>query len=474
MDTILVVDDDSSICWAFEQFFKNLNYTVLIASNSEDGLQLAEKHQPDMVLLDVQLPGMSGLEALRQLKSRHSQMQIVIMSAYDNIANTIQSMRLQAFDFLPKPIDLNQVKLILEHATQLEQARAAIPTDSIETTSELQLVGESQQMLEVWKMIGIMAANSMTVLIEGENGTGKGLVARAIHDNGTRHHHPFVIVDCGALPDDLLESELFGYEAGAFTGAQEKGKLGKFELADGGTLFLDEIGNMSSALQMRLLRTLQDGEIDRLGGTRTISINVRVIAATNANLEQSVKDGKFREDLYYRLKRISINLPPLRERMQDISILAQHFLKQSSTELNRHFHGIDHNCLTLLQNYPWPGNIRELENAVKSAAILSRSDVILTHHLPDEIRNFVPSNLAIETENISLFSEIFRMAVQKILSASNILSTEDRFYKALIRSFDRELILALRQELSNNHSKMAKRLGISRTTLWQKIKALEL
>ncbi|MBP98024.1 hypothetical protein CMK18_18890 [Candidatus Poribacteria bacterium] len=476
MDTILVIDDDSNICWAFEQFLQDLNYNVLIASNSEDGLRLAAEHQPDLVLLDVQLPGMSGLEALQQFKSLHTKMQVVVMSAYDNIANTIQSMSLQAFDFLPKPIDLKQVKSILERISQLQQARRSISATSerINVKSSPQLVGQSQQMLEVWKMIGIMAANSMTVLIEGENGTGKGVVARAIHNNSSRRHNPFIIVDCGALPDSLLESELFGYEAGAFTGAQKKGKLGKFELANSGTLFLDEIGNMSSALQMRLLRTLQDSEIERLGGTRSVAINARVIAATNVNLEKSVKNGHFREDLYYRLKQVPIALPPLRKRSQDISLLAQHFLEQSSIELNRHFYGIENQCLALFQNYHWPGNVRELENAIKSAAVLSRSDVILPDHLPFEIRNFVSFNL--DTENLrgTLFDETFELAVRKILDSPNTLSDQNNLYKTLTNSLDKELILALRQETNNNYSKMAKLLGISRTTLWQKIKTLQI
>ena len=475
MDTILVVDDDPNICWAFEQFLQGEGYTTLIASNAEDGLKLVAEQKPDLVLLDVRLPGISGLEALQQIKASHRQTQIVVMSAYDSVENTIQSMCLQAFDFLPKPIDLNQVRSVLDRATQLYQARDKIVVSPMETVVLLaepkpHLIGKSPQMLEVYKLIGIMAGNVMTVLIEGENGTGKGLVARAIHENSARRHQPFVTVDCGALPDELLESELFGYEAGAFTGAQEKGKLGKFELADGGTLFLDEIGNMSAALQMRFLRTLQEREIDRLGGTRTIPINVRVIAATNANLEQVVQTGLFRKDLYYRLKRVPVPLPPLRERPEDIPSLAQHFLNQSGIELNRSFRGISEECLAILQAYPWPGNVREIENAVKSAAVISRSDVILPDHLPSEIQTFTVSLETAKTEIGSVFSKM----VKQTLQSESGSHAENGLYKEMVHILDRELILALRQELGNNHSKIAKQLGISRTTLLQKIKTLDM
>ena len=262
----------------------------------------------------------------------------------------------------------------------------------------------------------------------------------------------------------------FGYEAGAFTGAQEKGKLGKFELADGGTLFLDEIGNMSPALQMRLLRTLQEREIDRLGGTHTVPINVRVIAATNANLEQVVQTGLFRKDLYYRLKRVPVTLPPLRERPEDIPCLAQHFLNQSGIELNRSFRGISEECLVILQAYPWPGNVREIENAVKSAAVISRSDVILPDHLPSEIQTFTVSLETAKTEIGSVFSKMVKQMLQNESGPHG----ENGLYKEMIQILDRELILALRQELGNNHSQIAKQLGISRTTLLQKIKTLNM
>ena len=305
-----------------------------------------------------------------------------------------------------------------------------------------------------------MASNNEIVLIEGENGTGKELVARAIHHNSLRQDGRFVAINCGAIPDPLLESELFGYVPGAFTGASAQGKPGKFELADGGTIFLDEISNMSSALQVKLQRTLQEGEIERLGGTKTIKINTRIIAATNQNLSQTVKQGDFREDLYYRVNRVLIKLPPLRDRINDIPLLVEHFIKQINSETNQNIRGVSSETTQLLQNYEWPGNVRELENAVKSAVVLSRSDVILPEHLPKEIQNPTSAN-ALQMELKSALLTIVKEAIKL---------KKDSLYNELTNTLEAELIPTVINACNHNQTQAAKLLGISRTTLIQKLK----
>jgi two-component system nitrogen regulation response regulator GlnG len=320
-------------------------------------------------------------------------------------------------------------------------------------------------MREIYKLIGVMASNTVTVLIEGETGTGKDLVARAIHAGSERKEKPFIPVDCGALPDELLESELFGYEAGAFTGAKTEGKPGRFELADGGTLFLDEVCNMTPALQVKLLRALQTQEIERLGGTRTLKVDVRVIAATNQELGEMVKRGQFREDLYYRFRRIALHLPPLRERQEDISLLVTHFLKLIQEEFGKPIRGISEEGMKLLQDYAWPGNIRELENCLRSAAALSRADVILPDDLPSEIR--IGSEIS-PTDGSQL--EVSLKSILQDTTREAIAQGKQGLYEDVVAVLDKALIELVLDEFSGNHSKTAELLGMSRTTLLKKIK----
>ena len=473
MENVLVIDDDEKICWAFEQFLTDEGYRPIIANNAEEGLRKIQSETPDIVLLDVRLPGMSGLEALKQIKVFQPDAVVIVMTAYDNVETTIQAMQLHAFDFIPKPIDLDQVKSIIDRATQMQVERSKMPatespSEEIEPpaeSSEHRLVGKSPQMQEIYKLIGMMANNTVTVLIEGESGTGKELIAHSIHSNSTRKDKPFVPVNCGALPDDLLESELFGYEAGAFTGANAKGKPGRFELADGGTLFLDEVSNMSPVLQVKLQRALQQQEIERLGGTRPLKVDVRIIAATNQDLAEAVRLGKFREDLYYRFNLLSINLPPLRERSADISLLINHFLQTISAELGQNVRGISPRCLELLQQYDWPGNVRELENAVKSAAVLSRTDIILPQHLPPEILNYKERRQSTESRLEMALESVLKETVKDAVAQAH-----EGLYDEVIDTVDRALIKSLLEEVQDNQTKSAKLLGISRTTLLQKIK----
>ena len=470
MKKILVVDDDEKICWAFEQFLAEEGYKPIIANNAEEGLRQIESENPDIILLDVRLPGMSGLDALKQVKSMQPDAIAVVMTAYDDVDTTIQAMKLQAFDFLPKPIDLDKVKAVLDRAVQMQTARGELPSiegDMPSSFSGPRLVGKSPQMQELYKLIGIMATNSITVLIEGESGTGKELIAQAIHANSVRRDKPFVAVNCGALPDELLESELFGYEPGAFTGASTKGKPGRFELADGGTLLLDEVANMSPALQVKLQRALQEQEIERVGGTETIKVNVRIIAVTNRDLSEAARLGRFREDLYYRFKRLSIHLPPLRERVEDIPLLVDHFLTLISAELETPVRGVSGQFLGLLQEYDWPGNVRELENALKSAAVLSRSDIVLPEYLPPEILSYRERKHSNRPELEKKLESALRPVIQEAVA-----NNRDSLYNEVVDAVDGALIRVILESVAANQTKSAKLLGISRTTLLQKIKKL--
>lgn len=482
MKNILVIDDDEKICWAFEQFLADEGYTPIIANNAEEGLRKIQAAKPDIVLLDIRFPGMgmNGLQALKQIKSLHPEVIVIIMTAQDTVETTIEAMKLQAFDFLPKPIDLDQVKEILDRAAKLQVERSKMPIGVVhnELYAEVKeaagqprgrrLVGKSPQMREIYKYIGIMASNTLTVLIEGESGTGKELVARAIHVSSPRKDKPFVAVNCGAIPNELLESEFFGYEAGAFTGASETGKLGKFELADGGTLFLDEVSNMSPALQVKLQRALQEQEIEKVGGTKTLKVDVRLIAATNQELTEAVRLRTFREDLYYRLKLISIHLPPLREHLEDIPLLVDHSLQMISAELGKTIRWVSNQGMELLQQYHWPGNVRELENVLRSAAVLSRSDVILPENLPPEILNYKGRAHSISRLDAALESVLSGFVKEAI--AQN----RDTLYEEVIDVVDRMLIPQTLEEFNGNQTKTAKLLGISRTTLLKKLKKLKI
>ena len=469
MKNVLVIDDDEKICWAFEQFLEEEGYSPSIANNAEEGLRRIASGKPDVVLLDVKLPGMSGLEALARIKARYPRVIVIIITAYDDVETTVEAMRLQAFDFVPKPIDLDVVKSTLERAFQAQSVRSTLPVKPAGKPPKGQrgprLVGKSDQMREIYKLIGIMASNTMTVLIEGETGTGKDLVARAIHAGSERKDMPFVPVNCGAIPDELLESELFGYEAGAFTGAKAEGKPGRFELANGGTLFLDEVGNMTSALQVKLLRALQTQEIERLGGTSILKVDVRVIAATNQELGQMVQLGQFRDDLYYRFKRIALHLPPLRERSEDVPLLITHFLQLAQDELGKPIRGISEEGMKLLHRYEWPGNIRELENCIRSAATLARADVIMPADLPIEVQTGSRPTPA----NASLLETSLEATLHRVIQQA-IADEKKGLYDDVIAMVDKVLVGLVLDEFSGNHSKTAELLGMSRTTLLKKIR----
>src|SRR5687767_728087 len=372
---ILVIDDESEIRRSVRMILEYEGYDVLEASSGPDGVALAEKESPDLIFLDVKMPGMDGLEALQRIRQANESLPVVIISGHGTVSTAVEATKLGAFDFIEKPLASERVLVTIRNA--LDQTRLKDENRTLKRAVEArhQMVGESVSLRQIWDAIKRAAPTNATVLLLGESGAGKELVARAIHRNSLRSRERFVQVNCAAIPEELIESELFGHEKGSFTGATEK-QIGKFEQADKGTIFLDEVGDMSAKTQAKVLRVLQEGEVERLGSARTIKVDVRVIAATNKDLEEEIAQGRFREDLYFRLSVIPIRVPPLRERLEDIPGLVTHFVGQFSRENNRRPVRFAPQAIEALQQSRWRGNIRELKNVVERLLIMVPRDVI--------------------------------------------------------------------------------------------------
>ncbi|WP_260291786.1 sigma-54-dependent transcriptional regulator [Sedimenticola hydrogenitrophicus] len=383
MKKALIVDDDRAIRRTLELHLIEEGFEVLTAEDGLRGVELALQEPVDMVLLDLRLPKLDGFEALQQIKRKKPGLPVVMITAYDDMHTAIEAIRLGAIDHLGKPLDLDQLDEVITKISDMASlAKSGIPfCDTTECAFQPNvIVGRSKSMKAVYKTIGAVADNRASVLLYGESGTGKEMVARAIHFNGQYRNHPFIPLVCSSLAPNVLESELFGHEKGAFTGAIKQ-KLGKFELAQGGTLFLDEISEISPDIQLKLLRFLQEREFERVGGNETIKADVRIITASNKDLAALVSQGAFRQDLYYRLKVVTIELPTLRERQEDIPLLVQYFLEKIRRELGRSVEMIPEETMQQLKRYPWPGNVRELENALRRAVLLSPSDILLPETL---------------------------------------------------------------------------------------------
>ena len=379
---ILIVDDERNVHYSFRRALEG-SFEVLSAHDAEEALSLLESDSPDAVLLDVKLPRVSGLEALEQIRDRYPDLPVIVMTAYGTVETAIRSTALAARDYLLKPVDVPSLKRLLNEILPQSASRPEVlPTPS----GDIRMVGRSRAMHDLFKLIGRAAAADTTVLVTGESGTGKELVARAIHEHGKRKGGPFVAINCAAIPENLLESELFGHERGAFTGADSL-RAGKFELANRGTLILDEIGEMAQALQAKLLRVLQAREVTRLGGSTSLRLDVRLIVLTNADLEAKVSVGTFREDLYYRLNVFRIQVPPLREREEDVTLLAAHFLARECTRLKRSITGFAPEAEQLLSAHSWPGNVRELENVVAQACLKTKGNRISAADLSLRLSN---------------------------------------------------------------------------------------
>jgi two-component system response regulator AtoC len=384
---IMVVDDEHLIRWSLEQNLRKQGYEVLTAGNGEDALKLVREEQPELVLLDIHMPGISGLEVLEKIKEFDDEIIVIMVTAHGGLETAVNAMRMGAYDYINKPFNLDEMSLVIKKALEnfdLRREVAGLRSEH-KKVGPPTIVGKGKHMQHVLAMMERVAkSEASTVLVQGESGTGKELVAKWIHYESSRAEKPFVAINCAAVPSTLLESELFGYEKGAFTDAKAM-KKGLFELADGGSVFLDEIGDMELGMQAKLLRFLEDRTFRRVGGSKVISVDVRIISATNKDLLKAVEEKSFRNDLYYRLQVIPIFLPPLRERKEDIAILANHFIDSFNKEFNKRIKGLSATAEKMLIDYSWPGNIRELKNVIERAIILGGEDTLMLEHLPLEI-----------------------------------------------------------------------------------------
>jgi nitrogen regulation protein NR(I) len=469
MPTLLLIDDEADVQYSFRRIFESPEIEVATASSGEEGLKLIPKLKPDLVLMDIRMGGISGLETLRRIRQMDTKLLVILMTAYGTTQTTIEAMKLGAYDYLLKPFDVPKLKEIvanaLKAARDMRQVVSYQPLLESEDY-ELGIVGRSEPMQQVFKLIGQLAASDATALITGESGTGKELVARAIYHHSNRTTQPFLAVNCAAIPEQLLESELFGHERGAFTGATNQ-RIGKFEQCNRGTLFLDEIGDMTPATQTKILRVLQSGTFERVGGNQPIKADVRIIAATNKPLEQAVAARQFREDLFYRLNVVRIQLPPLRDRREDIPLLVNYFLKKLAHDQQRKPKSIAAAAVRALEKYHWPGNVRELENVIRRAHVIAKSDAILPGDLPAEVTGQVSGTgiPACPPEQAGSLSHDDAATLARQLFQ---IAKRDPKLK-VIPAVERELVIEALKETGNNQVHAAKLLGITRATLRKRI-----
>jgi DNA-binding NtrC family response regulator len=453
---ILIIDDEKSIREVFSVLLGDRGFQVAAAENGRQGLEKARLFEPDAVLLDMNLPDIPGLEVLAGLRELRPGPEIIIITAFGTIRNAVEATKLGAYAYLEKPIDNDELLLNVSRIMEIRNLRRQVETLRSELTSRYRfsnIVGTSGRMNSVFQLMEKMSRVDGTVLVSGESGTGKELVARAIHFASPRKDGPFVIVNCGAVPRDLIESEFFGHVKGAFTDARSD-KTGKFELANTGTIFLDEVGELSQDAQVKLLRALGEREIVRVGGTKTVPVDVRVIAATNKNLEAEVATGNFREDLYFRLAVLSLRLPPLRERTEDIPLLVEHFVRKYARELDKNVLAFTAGALTRLGAYGWPGNVRELENVVYEAMVMAEGEWVTEEALPARLRL---SAAVAESGRLPGPTGSLREEVQCV--------AERR---------EKELILEALRQAGGSRTRAAQTLGVSRKTLFNKMAALEI
>jgi two-component system nitrogen regulation response regulator GlnG len=467
MPTLLVVDDEPSILHFFRRAFHDPEVTLLTASSGSEGVETATSQRPDVIILDINLGDESGLETFRRIHQIDAKIPVIFITGHGTMATAIEAMRLGAYEYLLKPLELDQLCDVVDRAfeiSRLMRVPAVIPEGTDVQADSDAVVGRCPAMQEVYKSIGRVAPQDVTVLILGDSGTGKELVARAIYHYSRRDKGPFMAINCAAIPETLLESELFGHEKGAFTGADRK-RIGKFEQCNGGTLFLDEIGDMTPLTQTKILRVMQGQEFERIGGNEAIRADVRLIAATNRDLNRLVAEGKFREDLYYRLNVYTIKLPPLRERGDDLPLLADHFVRRFSRELGKDVRGIAPDASELLQSYTWPGNVRELQSVIKQALLQATGPMLLVEFLPTTVRgegssDSEPDSAAIDLAGLTRFIQV------RLRAGSTTLYSD---YQALT---DRHLLTHILRHSDGNLSHAARILGITRATLRAKLHTL--
>jgi DNA-binding NtrC family response regulator len=469
MAKLLIVDDEPSVVYSLEKRLKTDTLQVVTASTARQGIEMVKEHAPDVVLLDIQLPDMSGLDAFAEIHQIEPRLPVVIITAHGTTETAIEAMKRGAFEYLLKPLDLAVLRDVVSKAIELSRLSRVPAVFEQADTEDLtvdRIVGLSPPMQEVYKSIGRVAPQDVNVLILGESGTGKELVARAIYSHSRRQQRPFLAINCAAIPDALLESELFGHERGSFTGAERR-RIGKFEQAHHGTIFLDEIGDMALATQAKVLRLLQDGRFERVGSNETIQTDVRIIAATHQQLEAMVAQGRFREDLLYRLKVFAIRLPPLRERLEDLPLLVEHFRRRFGRELRKPIRWVPAETLQALEAYAWPGNIRELQSAIKYALVQASGDVLAAHWLPENVQHpaaYPPPTLPLDSRSGAL--DIARLSRELIQT-----QTPD-IYRRVHGAVDQILLAEILRQVQGNQVLASQWLGISRTTLRAKLGTL--
>ena len=473
MPKLLVIDDEASIRLSITAVFARTDVTVLGAETGEEGLRLTLDHAPDVILLDIRLGSASGLELFHELKRIDPRCLVIFITGFGTTDTAIEAMKLGAFDYLTKPLDAKQLRRVVEQAlaiSQLVHVPALLDEGERPEDRPDRLIGSGATMQTVCKQIGRVAPQNINVLILGESGTGKELVAKALYQHSRRGHAPFLAINCAAIAESLLESELFGHERGAFTGADRR-RIGKFEQCHGGTLFLDEVGDMAQHTQAKILRLLQEGRFERVGGNESITVDVRIIAATNQDLDALIEQGRFRKDLYYRLSGVTIALPPLRERAEDIAELAHYFLFRYNRQLGASLQTISPEALDLLQIYPWPGNVRELQNVVRQAVITAAGPTLVPDFLPIEIREYEPPEETVESSGTALVESDWQ---QLIPSVKNwIAQGENDVYRRARESFDRLVIQEAMRHANGNRSLAGKILGLSHVTLRAKLRNTE-
>jgi DNA-binding NtrC family response regulator len=462
---VLLVDDEDTIRLFLEKTLRDEGYEALTAATGEEALDLTRSELPDLILLDLKLPDINGIEVLQRVKEEVPEVCVIMLTAFGDIETAVSAIKKGAFDFVSKPVNLEQLLLAVEKGLEsqklnreLFQLRRRLKVDM----EDGHIPGESAKMKEIYDVVRTVAqSETTTVLIQGESGTGKEMIANMIHRYSPRHDKPFLEINCASLPEELLESELFGHEKGAFTDAKSQ-KVGLLELANKGTLFLDEIGEMSLTIQVKLLRVLERMTFRRVGGTKDIKVSVRIISATNRDLEAAVKEKTFREDLYYRLKVIPIFIPPLRERKEDIFVLLKHFLNKFNKQFNKNFLEVDDETFELILAYPWPGNIRELKNIVERIVLLEEDSVLRPGHLPESIRS-------------GMSDAPRKSVVQHLEVALGRPFPDDGIeFEEMVRSTEKELIAKAMKESDGNQSKAARLLRLNRDKLRYRIKNFDM
>ena len=465
---ILVADDEANIRKVLAAMLRRAGNQVVTAADGDEAIELLDEHDVQTVVTDLRMPGKDGMELLAHVKERYPEIPVIIITAHGTVDNAVEAIKKGAFDYITKPFDREELKIAIDKAVRLHAADEAAPPPQTDTTGRYRIIGRSPQMRRVFDIIDRVAATPSTTLITGESGTGKELVACALHENSNRASKPFIKVNCAAIPKELIESELFGHEKGAFTGAVSS-KPGRFELAHEGTLFLDEIAEIPPSAQVKLLRAIQQQEFERVGGIRTVKVDVRIIAATNRDLQKLVHEGRFREDLFYRLNVVPVQLPPLRERPSDVPLLAEAILARHAERLGKEPRRMTAYALETLEDYAWPGNIRELENVLERVLLFCDNVEIDAHDLPDEVTGRTARRPA--SESRSHLTGDSDANVERLMSEGG--SLKDIVRETAIK-VERDLIARALAETNGNVTRAARLLGISRRGLQLKLKELEL